>query len=305
MKPLKNVAASVHQRLLNIARQSGRPFNELAQYYALERWLYRLSQSEFRAKFVLKGALMLQVWKMPVGRPTRDIDLLGSVSNDLSAIREVISSICEIAVIEDGMSFAPSTVQAERIAEDADYQGVRATFSAFLGKSQLPMQIDIGFSDVITPEPEAIVYPSILEYPAAELLAYNRETVIAEKFEAMAKLGELNSRMKDFFDIWLLARTGSFDGVELSRAIEQTFSRRETGLVSDPACFAENFATDAAKVAQWSAFLRRNKFAEVPASFSEVVSFIIGFLRPIARAAETKQPFNSVWKAGGPWASVG
>ena len=216
MKPIKNVAASVHQRLLNCARQSGRPFNELAQYYALERWLYRLAQSEHRSHFVLKGALMLLVWKLPVTRPTRDIDLLGRVSNDLEAVREIIASICRVPAGDDGMSFAQESVTTHRIAEDADHEGVRATFQAALGNTRLPMQIDIGFSDVMTPGPETIVYPVILENPAPELLAYNRETAIAEKFQAMVKLGELNSCMKDFFDVWVLARTESFRGAELA-----------------------------------------------------------------------------------------
>ena len=145
---------------------------------------------------------MLLVWKMPVTRPTRDIDLLGRVSNDLASIREVIASICQIPTKSDGMVFDSGTVTTERITEDADYEGSSRHFWAILGNTRLPMQIDIGFSDVITPKPAAIVYPTILGYPAPELHAYNRETVIAEKFEAMVKLGELNSRMKDFFDIW-------------------------------------------------------------------------------------------------------
>lgn len=232
MKPLKNIAASVHQRLLNAARESGRPFNELVQYYALERWLYRLAQSNYRNQFVLKGALMLLVWKLPVTRPTRDIDLLGRVSNDLESVRGVIAAICRIPAEDDGMVFAPETVTTERIAEDADYEGVRAKFNASLGNTRLPMQVDIGFSDIITPEPAAIVYPVVLGHPAPELHAYTRETVIAEKFEAMVKLGELNSRMKDFFDIWMLARTGEFQGSELSRAVERTFHRRGTTLAT-------------------------------------------------------------------------
>ena len=132
------------------------------------------------------------------------------------------------------------------------------------------MQIDIGFSDIITPEPATIVYPAILGHPSPELHAYNHET-IAEKFEAMVKLGELNSRMKDFFDIWLLAKTGQFRGAELSQAIEQTFSRRGRALVADPICFTEGFGMNSVKIAQWAAFLRRNTFTDVPDSFSMVI----------------------------------
>jgi len=245
---------------------------------------------------------MLLVWKMPVTRPTRDIDLLGRVSNDLASVREVIATICQVSTEDDGMFFDSETVTAQRITEDADYEGVRATFRASLGNTRLPMQIDIGFSDIITPEPATIVYPAILGHPSPELHAYNRETVIAEKFEAMVKLGELNSRMKDFFDIWVLARTGHFRGTELSRAIEQTFSRRGTALVADPICFTEGFAMDSAKIAQWAAFLRRNRFADVPDSFSVVVNFIAEFLQPVALSSIEKQSLNSIWNPGGPWA---
>jgi predicted nucleotidyltransferase component of viral defense system len=303
VKPIKNVAASVHQRLLNLARQSGRPFNELAQYYALERWLYRLAQSEHRSHFVLKGALMLLVWKLPVTRPTRDIDLLGRVSNDLEAVREIIASICRVPAGDDGMSFAPESVTTYRIAEDADYEGVRATFQAALGNTRLPMQIDIGFSDVMTPGPMAVIYPVILENPAPELLGYNRETAIAEKFQAMVKLGELNSRMKDFFDVWVLARTESFRGAELARAIEQTFQRRSTPPAIDPPCFAESFATNVAKAVQWQAFIRRGRFGEPPATFADVVKSIADFLGPVNSALLTGKPWSLTWQAGGPWTS--
>lgn len=301
MKPLKNIAASVHQRLLNLARETGRPFSELAQYYALERWLYRLTQSDYRNHFILKGALLLLVWKMPVTRPTRDIDLLGRVDNDLTGIRDIIASICQVSADDDGMFYAPTTVTTERIAEDADYEGVRATFRASLGNARFPMQIDIGFSDIVTPASVPIVYPAMLGHSAPELNAYNRETVIAEKFEAMVKLGELNSRMKDFFDIWVLAQTGEFRGAELSRAIEQTFARRGTEIVAHPVCFTDEFATNSAKNTQWTAFLRRNTFPDSPGSLSNVIELLTGFLRPVALSAIEKKLVYSVWKAGGPW----
>ena len=301
MKPIKNIAASVHRRLLNLARQSGRPFNELAQYYALERWLYRLARSEYRHQFVLKGALMLLVWKLPVTRPTRDIDLLGRVSNDLEAVRGIIASICQVPAEDDGMTFDARTVATARIAEDADYVGVRATFDAALGNARLPMQIDIGFSDIITPGPAAIVYPAILGYPPPELYAYNRETAIAEKFEAMVKLGELNSRMKDFFDVWTLSRTGTFQGAELAQAVTQTFARRGTPLVADPVCFTDAFARSTAKTLQWQAFVRRGRFAEPVDGFADVVNSVADFLRPVSAALVTGNPWTLIWQAGAPW----
>lgn len=304
MKLPKNIAASVHQRLLNIARESDRPFNELVQYYALERWLYRPAQSDYQNQFILKGALMLLVWKLPITRPTRDIDLLGRVSNSLSSVREVIAAICQQPVEDDGMFFDSQTVTTEQIAEDADYEGVRAKFNASLGKTRLPMQIDIGFSDIITPEPVTIVYPSNLGHPAAKLNAYNRETVIAEKFEAMVKLGELNSRMKDFFDIWMLAKTGDFQGMDISKAMEQTFNRRGTVLTANPVCFTEAFSTDTGKAVQWAAFLRRNKFTDAPDSFQDVVKAVAVFLQPVALAIVERQSLDFVWRFGGPWESA-
>jgi len=158
-KRVTNQAASVHQRLLNLARTNGRPFNELLQFYAIERFLYRLGQSQYRDRLVLKGALMLLVWKTPMTRPTRDIDLLGRISNDLESVRSVVADICRKVVEDDGLVFDPSTVTTERIAEDADYEGVRARFQGHLGKARIAMQIDLGFSDVITPAPVSISYP--------------------------------------------------------------------------------------------------------------------------------------------------
>lgn len=302
MKPLKNVAASVHQRLLTLARQSGRPFNELAQYYALERWLDRLARSEYHSQFVLKGALMLLVWKLPVTRPTRDIDLLGRVSNDLEAVRGIIAAICQVPTGDDGITFDPQTVATARIAEDADCVGVRATFDAAMGNARWPMQIDIGFSDIITPGPVPIVYPTILGYPPPMLYAYNRETAIAEKFEAMVKLGELNSRMKDFFDVWMLSRTGTFQGAELARAVAQTFARRGAPLVRDPVCFTGAFARSAVKTLQWQAFVRRGRFVDPVDGFAEVVESVANFLRPVSSALIAGRPWTSVWQARGPWA---
>lgn len=201
----KDMAASVHQRLLNHARKEGVRFNDVLQRYALERWLYRLSKSDHSERFILKGALMLTAWDLPVTRPTRDIDMLAQVQNDLGGIRQLIADMCRVQCEDDGLIFAAESVTTESIAEDALYEGVRVAFKGSLGNAQIAMQIDLGFSDVVTPAPVDLIYPTILEHPAPHLQAYNRETAIAEKFEAMVKLGELNSRMKDFFDVWLLA----------------------------------------------------------------------------------------------------
>jgi len=299
--PIKNVAASVHQRLLNIAKESNRRFNDLLQYYALERWLYRLSRSAYSQRLILKGALLLTAWKAPATRPTRDIDLLGRISNDLDSVRATIAEITKTPVDEDGLIFDPDTVTTERIAEDADYMGVRARFQGHLGNTRIAMQIDIGFSDVVTPSPVPVSFPAILEQPAAQLLAYNRESAIAEKFEAMVKLGELNSRMKDFFDIWLLATHFAFDGSSLFSAVQATFTQRQTAIETEPLCFTERFARDPAKAAQWTAFARRGLLTGAPSAFIEVVERVREFLQPVAIAIFENRSFTAHWPPGGPW----
>ena len=299
--PIKDVARSVHQRLLNAARETDRPFNDVLQFYADERWLYRLSQSPHGERFVLKGALMLLVWNTPVTRPTRDIDLLGRISNDLESVRSLVAEVCRTPIEDDGLAFDAEDVTTERIAEDADYAGVRAKFPARLGNARIAMQIDIGFSDVITPGPERISYPTILGQPAADLQAYNRETVVAEKLEAMVKLGELNSRMKDFFDIWLLARHFAFDGRVLAEAIRRTFEQRATPVEAESVCFTGKFATDSSRITQWSAFLRRGRLEEAPAEFPEVVRHVRAFLQSPATALTEARDFDMRWPPGGPW----
>jgi hypothetical protein len=238
---------------------------------------------------------------MPIGRPTRDIDLLARTGNDLESIRLMVAEVCDSPVDDDGMGFRGETVVTERISEDADYHGVRATFDATLGAARCPMQIDMGFSDVITPGPVEIDYPTILDLPAPHLRAYNRETVIAEKLEAMVKLGELNSRMKDFFDIWTLSVGASFSGPALCQAVAATFSRRNTTMDLSAVVFSEEFAHLESKATQWRAFVRRGELGDAPASFAEVWHSTMAFLRPIAEAVHRGQTFAMVWPVDGPW----
>jgi predicted nucleotidyltransferase component of viral defense system len=260
----KNIGASVRQRLLNKARETGRPFSEILQYFAMERFLYRLSKSEYADKFVLKGALMLTAWNAPLLRPTMDIDLLGRTPNDIRAMAAIVREICAVRVEpDDGLLFDVATVKGERIAEAADYEGVRIRFRATLDAARIQMQLDIGFGDVVVPAAVPTIYPTILDLPAPHLLAYSRETAIAEKFEAMAKLGELNSRMKDFFDIWLLSRSFDFDGPILRQAIEKTFEQRGTVLpIGEPVALTAGFSGNTQKRAQWEGFIRRMKLRD-------------------------------------------
>lgn len=198
MKPVKNVAASVRQLLLNKSKNENRVFGEIVQYYAMERFLYRLSKSEHAKRFILKGALLLRAWRSPEVRPTMDIDMLGKTSNREESIVSQITDIIAVKVEPDGLKFDPETVQAERITEDADYKGIRIRFYGFLGSARIKMQIDIGFGDIIYPDAEESELPTILDSPNPKLFCYSRESSIAEKFQAMVKLGVLNSRRKVF-----------------------------------------------------------------------------------------------------------
>lgn len=296
-----NTAASVHQRLLNLSKETGRPFNELLVYYGIERFLYRLSVSRHADRFILKGALAMLVWQTPVTRPTRDIDLLGKTSNDLAAIRGLFAEVCHKTVADDGLVFGSTSVTTEPIAEDADYEGVRVKFQGKLVNARVAMQIDIGFSDVITPAPEEVVYPVLLDQPAPHIKAYNRETAIAEKVEAMVSLGELNSRMKDFFDVWVLAQTHDFDGTILAASVAGTFARRKTPVETSPSCFSDAFTKSPAKAAQWKAFVKNLRATHVPVDFGDVIAAVAAFVRPVLEAIAAGQEFRSVWRRPGPW----
>lgn len=296
-----NIIASVRQRLLNKSRETDRPFSELLQYFAMERFLYRLSQSPHEKKFILKGALIFNVWRMQETRPTMDIDFLGITDNRIEVIVAIVKDICQQDVEPDGLVFDPDSVEGEDIVNDADYGGVRIRFRGTLGTARITMQLDIGFGDVIVPEPEILVYPVILDLPTPELKGYTRESVVAEKFEAMIKLGILNSRIKDFFDIWLLSRQFDFQGVMLAQAITETFANRGTAVVAEPVAFTEAYANDAARQTQWRGFIRKNRLQEIPASFAEIVGANAAFLAPIARALADGEVFEKNWQAPGPW----
>ncbi|MBP7906253.1 MAG: nucleotidyl transferase AbiEii/AbiGii toxin family protein [Alphaproteobacteria bacterium] len=300
MTPPKNIPASVRHRLLNRAKNDRRPFNELLQYYAMERFLYRLSQSVHADRFILKGALMLRVWRSPELRPTMDIDMLGITSNQEADIVVKVQDILTVDVEADGLTFDPASIQAERITEDAGYEGIRIRFLGALGSARINMQIDIGFGDIVYPEPEESDLPTMLNSPAPRLLCYSRESSIAEKFEAMVKLGMLNSRMKDFYDIWLLSRQFDFDGPQLTEAIRLTFERRATELPAEIDAFTESFIE--AKQIQWAAFRKRIGQDRVPVSFREIAASVASFLSPIVAVFYSGKQSPTNWTAPGPWA---
>lgn len=297
----RDIPASVHQRLLTKARESSRPFNELLQHFAIERFMYRLSKSPYADRFILKGALMLSAWSGSMSRPTMDIDLLGRIENDPATIAAVIKEACKMVVVEDGMTFDPETVTAVRIMEDAGYQGVRVRIRGLLGNARVAVQADIGFGDVIVPGPLKVTYPVLLDFPPPELSGYSMESTIAEKFHAMVKRGILNSRMKDFHDIWMLSRSFDFQGAILAKAIETTFANRDTPVPADPAVFDDSFPKDKDKNVQWRGFIRKSRLSGAPDSFADIVAGVKMFLEPLAIALAGQRMFRSLWKAPGPW----
>ena len=296
-----NVAASVRARLTNRAKASQRPFQEVLQHYGLERLLYRLAQSMHRSRFLLKGALLLNAWNAPASRPTRDIDLLSFAENDVALMETMFREVCQTGVVDDGMRFDAATLEGRRIKEDADYQGVRLTFVAFLEKARIPMQVDIGFGDVVNPAAEERDYPTLLEFPAPHLRMYPRETVVAEKFEAMVQLGTLNTRMKDFFDLWLLASQFDFTGPELAQAIAKTFANRGTALTTEPAALSADFMAAETTQKQWAAFLKRSQLDDAPKTLDEARDHLNNFLLPAAKALIRGESFAASWTAPGPW----
>ncbi|ABW68942.1 nucleotidyl transferase AbiEii/AbiGii toxin family protein [Desulfosudis oleivorans] len=301
-KQVKNISASIRQKLLNKSRTDARPFQELVQYYAMERFLYRLAQSRHANRFILKGALMLRIWQAPETRSTMDIDLLGKTDNNVSALISNITEILSVDVDPDGLSFFPENIMGEHITEDAEYKGVRICFPAKLDTMKLNMQIDIGFGDIIHPAPERSEIPTILECPAPQLLCYSRESSIAEKFEAMLKRRELNSRMKDFCDIWLLSRYFDFDGKIVSEAIRLTLEQRGTELPGNINIVAFSHEFIIAKQVQWNAFMKKLRQDHVPAEFETIVMQVKGFISPIISALIARKTPPSKWTAPGPWA---
>lgn len=224
------------------------------------------------------------------------------MENSQDAVDNVIHEVCIQNVEQpDGLSFDPSTIRTERIIENTEYEGVRIQFLGHLGKSEIHMQIDVGFGDKITTPITILEYPTILEHPAPKLLGYNRETVIAEKLQVMVKLGEPNSRMRDFYDIWLLSCKFDFKGEGLTSAIKNTFSNRRTDISPSAFAVTEAFAAESAKQEQWAAFLRRSRLENAPETFQEVVKEISVFLLPVATSLSERKPFKAIWISPGPW----
>ncbi len=272
-----NTAASVRAKLLNTANASKRAFDTVLLQYLQERFLYRLAQSQHRAKLILKGALMFRAYGIPITRPTKDIDLLGrSVGPEADIFVRIIQEIIKVDC-DDGVVFDPSSIAISRIKEDADYEGLRILVEGTLDSARKKLQIDIGFGDLISGGPREMDYPVILDQPAPHLLVYSKETAIAEKFEAIVRLGTANSRMKDFYDILYLAEHEEFDAHTLVAAITKTFSHRETDLNQAELIFSEEFKTNRTLNEMWTAFLKRSGL-DITISFANTINLLKEFL---------------------------
>ena len=283
--PKQNLSASVRQKLLNLSEKRKEPFDLLLVRYGIERLLYRLSQSRHADKFLLKGAMLFALWDEKMHRPTRDTDLLSFGSTDLNAIQGVFQDILQTSVPDDGLVFQADSIQAEEIREDNAYGGIRVRLLATLIKTKIPLQIDLGFGDVVTPAAEMAVFPALLDFPAPEIRAYPIYTVVAEKFEAMVKLGSANTRMKDFYDLWFLSQRFDFDGAILQKAIQATFARRKTALGDElPFPLTDAFAKDVVKQDQWAGFLRRNALVGSLQEFADIVVVLRQFIEPVLHA---------------------
>jgi hypothetical protein len=277
----KNLAASVKARLQNVAGKRGEDFNLLLLRYGIERLLFRLSQSPYADRFLLKGAMLFVVWDEKTHRPTRDLDLLGFGPAEKEDLRQIFRAVVATSVVDDGLVFDPDSVRAEEIREDMTYGGIRVRLMGKLGPAEVPVQIDVGVGDAVTPAPENASFPTLLNFPAPYVRTYPVYTVVAEKFEAMVKLGRANTRMKDFHDVWFLARRFEFDRAILRQAIEATFARRQTKLAPSPEPLTDAIANDPTKQAQWAAFLRRNGLTSAPSQFHDVVFELRRLLEPV------------------------
>ena len=299
---MTNIPASVRARLLNRARSENRRFNELLQYYAMERFLYRLSKSRHADSFVLKGGLMLQMWGGSLTRATKDIDLHRAATASVDELEAVVQDCIAASVEDDGLLFDAQTISGEQIRLGAQYDGVRIRFGGHLGNARVSVQVDVGFADVSTPGAQPITYPTLLDFSTPELLGYTPETTIAEKFEAMVTLDMANTRMKDFLDIWLLAKGRPFEGSVLAQAIGATFSRRKTDLPKEtPIALTSAFSDARDKSIQWTSYAKKARVRGDVLSLGQATALISDFLVPVVEALVNDETFEAEWLPGGPW----
>ena len=294
-EPRKNTAASIRARLLSLAQSKSENYQRVLGGYAIERFLYRLGRSPYRDKFALKGATLFTLWTGHTHRPTKDLDLLGQGSSAIGDVEQTIRGICEIQEA-DGLAFDSASIEGTKIKEDDEYDGVRIKLLADLDGARIPMQIDIGFGDAVYPEPELAAFPVLLPMEAPLIRAYPREASIAEKFHAMVVLDIRNSRMKDFYDVWLMANTWTFEMASLRSAILASFERRGSPIPETiPFALTEAFLNDAQKKLQWNAFVSRLNPGDKAPSLEEVGALLRSFLLPCISGKSATQTKTRLW----------
>jgi hypothetical protein len=290
-----DLAASVRQRLYNLAKRGGEDFQLVATKFALERFLYRLSRTRQAERFILKGAMLFAVWSDLPYRPTRDVDFLGVGDSSGEGLAAAVREICAALVEPDGLLFDTKSIQVE------EYPGQRVKLRARLGDMQIPLQVDVGFGDAVTPGPVETQYPTLLDFPGPRIRSYPPETVVAEKLQAMVALGMINSRMKDFYDLWVMARTFAFQGTTLTQAIRATFQRRRTALPEGmPVALSDEFAQDTDKAKQWRAFVQRTGLPAGDGGLVAVIADLREFLLPPLLAA-AENDLERHWRPGDGW----
>jgi hypothetical protein len=304
-KPLTNPAASIRERLLAHAKAHGDDYQRVLTRYAIERLLSRLGQTEATETYVLKGAMLFVTWPEHVFRPTGDLDLLARGNSDPADVAELFARICRIQIPDDGIVFNPKTLRVDAVREADKYQGVSIRLDGELAGAIIPVQVDIGFGDHVYPPPERRMFPSLLpDLPGANLLMYPPETVVAEKFEAMIRFGEANSRAKDFHDIWVITRTFPFELSGLVEAVGGTLRRRETPIPTDiPVGLTNAFAAIVQTRGLWSGFLRRNPPTLEPPPFPELLAELRQFFSPVISGLRTPEAAHGQWNPHtGSWA---
>jgi predicted nucleotidyltransferase component of viral defense system len=293
---------SVKARLVRRAHSENLDPYQVLTRFAIERFLYRLSKSPWGERFILKGANLFLVWFGNSIRPTRDADLLGLDDLDAERLEEIFRSVCDQVVEPDGMAFDPDSIEAQLIRRDQPAQGQRATLLGRLGTARLKVQVDVGRGDAVTPAPQWIEFPTLLDHPKPRIQAYRPETAVAEKLHAMVRLGARTSRLRDFFDVRVLAAEKAFDFDALVAAVRATFESRDTRLPSEaPTALTPSFARAPDKQTQWRAFLRRSGLQDIERDFEVVVEDVARFLLPVMNAAHEPESLPGTWPAGGPW----
>ena len=303
-KPVKDTSASVRARLLNLARSTGRDFQELTVRYTVERFLSRLAESEHRELFILKGAMLYIPWKLDNKRTTMDLDLLGFGNPDMENLKTVFQEICDTAIEDDGLIFNKDTVTVAQIREESVYDGVRIIVRVNLGAMPIRLQVDVGFGDQIVPAPQSAKFPALLAEHGPIIRSYSPETVIAEKFNAMIVLGMANSRMKDYFDIWMLSRNFTIEADVLREAIRQTFEKRHTELpLDEPIALSEEFFSNVSKQSQWKGFVRKQRRLDSAPTLEEIIEVLRTFLLPVVLEIGTDTLAVKTWSPDNGWSS--